>query len=74
MAFSNYYPGNEYLDALSLDVYGSDYKQDYYDTLLKMSKGKPLVLGEVGSKEVGPCQGAQYRRNLPDKRKGGDRA
>jgi mannan endo-1,4-beta-mannosidase len=49
MAFSNYYPGNQYLDVLSLDVYGNDFKQEYYDTLLKMSQGKPLVLGEFGN-------------------------
>ncbi len=49
MTFSNYYPGNEYLDVLSLDVYGGDFKQAYYDALLKMSHGKPLVLGEVGN-------------------------
>lgn len=49
MAFTNYYPGNEYLDVLSLDVYGNDFKQEYYDVLVKMSKGRPLVLGEVGN-------------------------
>lgn len=49
MQFSNYYPGNEYLDILALDVYGSDFNQAYYDSLLALSKGKPLVLGEVGN-------------------------
>ncbi len=47
--FSNFYPGNEYLDILSLDVYGSDFNQDYYDSLLNLSHGKPLLLGEVGN-------------------------
>lgn len=46
--FSNYYPGDKYLDILSLDVYGSDYKQQFYDSLVSLSKGKPLLLGEVG--------------------------
>jgi mannan endo-1,4-beta-mannosidase len=49
MKFSNFYPGNEYLDILALDVYGSDFNQAYYDSLLALSKGKPLVLGEVGN-------------------------
>jgi len=49
MEFSNFYPGNKYLDILALDVYGSDFKQDYYDQLLALSNGKPITLGEVGS-------------------------
>jgi mannan endo-1,4-beta-mannosidase len=47
--FSNFYPGNEYLDILALDVYGSDFNQSYYDSLVVLSKGKPIVLGEVGN-------------------------
>jgi len=46
--FSNFYPGNEYLDILSLDVYGSDFSQAYYDSLKALSMGKPVVFGEVG--------------------------
>jgi mannan endo-1,4-beta-mannosidase len=49
MNFSKYYPGNECLDILSLDVYGSDFNQVYYDSLMALSQGKPLVLGEVGN-------------------------
>jgi mannan endo-1,4-beta-mannosidase len=49
MNFSNYYPGNDYLDILALDVYGSDFNQAYYDSLIALSQGKPLVLGEVGN-------------------------
>ncbi len=49
MSYSKYYPGNEYLDVLALDVYGRDFKQVYYDSLLVLSNGKPLVLGEVGN-------------------------
>ncbi|MBN2412423.1 hypothetical protein JXQ31_12100 [candidate division KSB1 bacterium] len=49
MYFSCYYPGNEYLDVLALDVYGSDFNQTYYDSLVVLSKGKPVVLGEVGN-------------------------
>jgi mannan endo-1,4-beta-mannosidase len=47
--FSNFYPGNNYLDILALDVYGSDFNQAYYDSLMVLSKGKPIVLGEVGN-------------------------
>jgi len=47
--FSNFYPGNDYLDILSLDVYGSDFNQAYYDSLMALSQGKPIVLGEVGN-------------------------
>jgi mannan endo-1,4-beta-mannosidase len=47
--FSNFYPGSEYLDILSLDVYGSDFNQAYYDSLMVLSKGKPLLFGEVGN-------------------------
>ena len=49
MYFSHYYPGNDYLDIVSLDVYGSDFNQAYYDSLMVLAKGKPLVLGEVGN-------------------------
>ncbi len=49
MYFSNYYPGSEYLDILSLDVYRRDFSQANYDSLVALSEGKPLVLGEVGN-------------------------
>jgi mannan endo-1,4-beta-mannosidase len=49
MEFTNFYPGNDYLDILALDVYGSDFKQDYYNQLIALSKGKPITLAEVGS-------------------------
>jgi len=49
MQFSNYYPGDNYLDVLALDVYGRDFNQTYYDSLVAISKGKPLLLGEVGN-------------------------
>jgi hypothetical protein len=49
MQFSFFYPGNEYLDILALDVYGSDFNQNYYDSLVALSNGKPIVLGEVGN-------------------------
>jgi mannan endo-1,4-beta-mannosidase len=47
--FSYYYPGNNYVDILSLDVYGKDFNQDYYDSLAKLSNGKVIALAEVGN-------------------------
>ena len=47
--FSHYFPGSEYLDVVSLDVYGRDFNQAYYDSLIALADGKPLVLGEVGN-------------------------
>lgn len=49
MYYKQYFPGLEYLDILSLDVYGSDFKKDYYDSLMVLSEGKPLALAEVGN-------------------------
>lgn len=47
--FDKYYPGTKYVDLLSLDVYGNDFSQSYYDGLMALSEGKPIVLGEVGN-------------------------
>jgi len=49
MKFSNFYPGDDYVDIVSLDVYGGDFNQVYYDSLNVLAKGKPMVLGEVGN-------------------------
>ncbi len=49
MNYSHYYPGDDYVDILALDVYGSDFNKDYYDSLLVLAKSKPIVLGEVGN-------------------------
>lgn len=45
----HYFPGLEYVDILSLDVYGNDYKQKYYESIQNLAQGKPTVLGEVGN-------------------------
>ena len=47
--FSNFYPGTKYLDILSLDVYGADFNKAYYDSLMALSQGKPILFGEVGN-------------------------
>jgi mannan endo-1,4-beta-mannosidase len=43
-----YYPGAGYVDVLGSDVYHFDYEQKDYDELLKLAKGKIIVLGETG--------------------------
>lgn len=47
--FAKYYPGDNYLDILAIDIYGNDFDQSYYDGLMGLSKGKPIALGEVGN-------------------------
>jgi len=49
MTYDDYYPGNDFLDIVSLDVYGSDFSKTYYDRLVALAGGKPVVLGEVGN-------------------------
>jgi mannan endo-1,4-beta-mannosidase len=46
--YSDFYPGDEYVDILAADVYHNDYKQSHHDDLLALAKGKPIALGEVG--------------------------
>jgi len=48
-AHADFYPGNDYLDVVALDVYGNDFAQAYYDSLEELARGKPMVLGEVGN-------------------------
>lgn len=45
----DYYPGHAYVDVLAEDVYNADFKQTYYDELLKVGEGRPIALGEVGA-------------------------
>jgi len=46
--YADYFPGQKYVDVLSVDVYGQ-FKQSYYDDLLGLAAGKPIALGEVGT-------------------------
>lgn len=48
MEYERYFPGTECVDVLGLDVYGGDFAQPYYESLEKLSQGKPLALSEVG--------------------------
>lgn len=49
MEHEKYFPGIDYVDVLGLDVYGNDFAQSYYESLEKLSQGKPLALAEVGN-------------------------
>lgn len=49
MEHAKYFPGIQYVDVLGLDVYGNDFAQSYYESLEKLSQGKPLALAEVGN-------------------------
>mgnify|MGYP002715357646 CR=1 FL=1 len=45
---SQYYPGHEYVDILSMDIYNNDFNYSYYQTMQHLANGKPIALGEVG--------------------------
>lgn len=49
MEHEKYFPGLEYVDVLGLDIYGNDFAQSYYESLERLSQGKPLALAEVGN-------------------------
>ncbi len=46
--YADYFPGPEYADVLSVDIYG-EFKPAFYDGLLALAAGKPIALGEVGA-------------------------
>jgi mannan endo-1,4-beta-mannosidase len=46
--YADYFPGAEYADVLSVDIYG-EFQQSFYDDLMTLAAGKPVALGEVGA-------------------------
>lgn len=49
----DYYPGAQYVDVVTMDIYGA-FEQSYYDSMLKLAGGtgpdaKPIALAEVGA-------------------------
>jgi mannan endo-1,4-beta-mannosidase len=49
----DYYPGAQYVDVASIDIYGA-FEQSFYDSMLKLAGGagpdaKPIALAEVGN-------------------------
>jgi len=43
-----FHPGDDVVDALAVDVYGSRFDQRFHDDLLTLARGRPIGLGEVG--------------------------
>ncbi|MGA2181573.1 MAG: glycosyl hydrolase [Bryobacteraceae bacterium] len=46
--YTDYFPGSEYADVLSVDIYG-EFQQSFHDDLVTLAAGKPVALGEVGA-------------------------
>jgi mannan endo-1,4-beta-mannosidase len=45
---ASYFPGAEYADVVTMDIYG-EFKQSYYDDMLSLAGDKPIALAEVGA-------------------------
>ena len=45
---ASYYPGAQYADVVTMDIYG-EFKQSYYDDILALAGDKPIALAEVGA-------------------------
>lgn len=45
---ADYFPGAQYADLLSEDIYGA-FQPNYYADMLALAAGKPIALGEVGA-------------------------
>ena len=43
-----YYPGPQYADVVTMDIYG-EFKQSYYTDMLALAGDKPIALAEVGA-------------------------
>lgn len=48
MPVDDFYPGDQYVDMVSVDIYDS-FKQSYYDDSLRIAHGKPVAIGECGA-------------------------
>lgn len=44
---NRYDPGAAYYDVVTLDIYESAFRQDFYDAMVSFAKGKPIAVGEV---------------------------
>jgi mannan endo-1,4-beta-mannosidase len=45
---ASYYPGAQYADVVTMDIYG-EFKQSYYDDMVALAGSKPIALAEVGA-------------------------
>ena len=46
---SDYYPGDDYVDALATDIYGGSFDVSHYQALKTLANGRPIAVGEVGT-------------------------
>lgn len=46
--YDPYFPGIDKVDVLAADIYNNDFRQSYYDKLLRLAQGKPIGIGESG--------------------------
>jgi len=46
-AEAEYYPGANYADVVSMDIYG-EFKQEFYESMVALAGDKPIALAEVG--------------------------
>jgi mannan endo-1,4-beta-mannosidase len=46
--YADFFPGSQYADVLSSDIYG-EFTPSHYAGLLEVAAGKPIALGEVGA-------------------------
>jgi beta-mannanase len=47
-SIASYFPGHEYADVVTMDIYG-EFKQSYYDDMIALAGNKPVALAEVGA-------------------------
>jgi mannan endo-1,4-beta-mannosidase len=45
---ADYYPGAQFADLVTMDIYG-EFKQSYYTDMLQLAAGKQIALAEVGA-------------------------
>jgi mannan endo-1,4-beta-mannosidase len=53
LEFTKYYPGDNYVDVVSLDPWNHGFTQEIYSATLAVANGKPIGIGETG--KLPPC-------------------
>lgn len=57
-----YWPGDDYVDIASLDIWMNvQPRDDHYDRMLEVARGKPIALGETGAVPSPAVLGRQGR-------------
>jgi mannan endo-1,4-beta-mannosidase len=59
-AISDYYPGAQYVDIATMDIYG-EFRPEYYTSMLALADGKPIAMAEVGTPPTPEILAAQPR-------------